>query len=479
MEKDYSKYFTPSLKDARKRINKETQIINYDLKPSQLELGKNYKYMIKTYGCQGNLADSEKMCGILEAMGYVETEHEEEADLLLLNTCAIRENAENRVFGELGRLKSLKKHNPNMLLGICGCMPQEEKVTTRIREKMPYVDLVFGTHNIAYLGSYVEKALYSLERVIEVYSKEGDIIENIPTKRDHTKKAWVNIMYGCDEFCTYCIVPYTRGKERSRKPESIIAEVEELVQDGYVEVTLLGQNVNAYGKDFTDQNYTFANLLDDLNKIDIKRIRFTTSHPRDLDDETIAVLAKRGNIMPHLHLPVQSGSNNILKRMNRKYTYEQYVDKISKLRTMIPDISITTDIIVGFPGETEEEFEATLKLVKEADFEGAFTFIFSPREGTPAAKYEDETPDVVKKERLQTLNKLVNEGFLKGNKRFEDSIVKVLVDGFSKSNESILAGYTEHNKLVNFKGDISMIGQIVDVHITKAFTWHLQGDIIK
>jgi tRNA-2-methylthio-N6-dimethylallyladenosine synthase len=479
MEKDYSKYFTPSLKDARKRINKETQIINYDLNPSQLELGKNYKYMIKTYGCQGNLADSEKMSGILEAMGYVETEREEEADLLLLNTCAIRENAENRVFGELGRLKSLKKHNPNMLLGICGCMPQEEKVTTRIREKMPYVDLVFGTHNIAYLGSYVEKALHSLERVIEVYSKEGDIIENIPTKRDHNKKAWVNIMYGCDEFCTYCIVPYTRGKERSRKPESIIAEVEELVQDGYVEVTLLGQNVNAYGKDFADLKYTFANLLEDLNQIDIKRIRFTTSHPRDLDDETIAVLAKRGNIMPHLHLPVQSGSNSILKQMNRKYTFEQYMEKISKLRDLVPDISVTTDIIVGFPGETDEDFEATLKLVKEADFEGAFTFIFSPREGTPAAKYEDDTPEMIKKERLQTLNKLVNEGFLKGNKRFEGSVVKVLVDGFSKSNESILAGYTEHNKLVNFKGDIDLIGQIVDVHITKAFTWHLQGEIKK
>jgi tRNA-2-methylthio-N6-dimethylallyladenosine synthase len=358
-------------------------------------------------------------------------------------------------------------------------MPQEEKVTSRIREKMPYVDLVFGTHNIAYLGSYVEKALHSLERVIEVYSKEGNIIENIPTKRDHNKKAWVNIMYGCDEFCTYCIVPYTRGKERSRKPESIIAEVEELVQDGYLEVTLLGQNVNAYGKDFTDLNYTFANLLDDLHNIDIKRIRFTTSHPRDLDDATIEVLAKRGNIMPHLHLPVQSGSNNILKRMNRKYTYEQYLDKINKLRVLIPDISITTDIIVGFPGESQEEYEETLKLLKEADFEGAFTFIFSPREGTPAAKYEDGTPEHIKKERLQTLNKLVNEGFLKGNKRFEGSVVKVLVDGFSKSNESILAGYTDHNKLVNFKGDESMIGKIVDVNITKAFTWHLQGEVTK
>lgn len=479
MEKDYSKYFTPSLKDARKRVSKDTEIIQYELKPSQLGLGKSYKYMIKTYGCQGNLADSEKMSGILEAMGYVSTEVETEADLLLLNTCAIRENAENRVFGELGRLKHLKKHNPNMILGVCGCMPQEEKVTNRIREKMPHIDLVFGTHNIAYLGSYVEKAMHSLERVIEVYSKEGDIIENIPTKRDHNKKAWVNIMYGCDEFCTYCIVPYTRGKERSRKPESIIAEVQELVQDGYLEVTLLGQNVNAYGKDFTDINYTFANLLNDLNQVGIERIRFTTSHPRDLDDATMEAMAKRGNIMPHLHLPVQSGNNNILKRMNRKYTYEQYMEKITKLRELIPDISITTDIIVGFPGETDDEFEDTLKLVRNANFEGAFTFIFSPREGTPAAKYEDPTEESVKKERLQTLNKLVNEGFLRGNQRFEGSVVKVLVDGFSKSNESILAGYTEHNKLVNFKGDQSVIGSIVSVRVTKAYTWHLQGELLK
>jgi len=479
MEKDYSKYFTPSLKDARKRINKETEVINYDLKPTQVGIGKNYKYMIKTYGCQGNLADSEKMSGILEAMGYVVTEDETQADLLLLNTCAIRENAENRVFGELGRLKRLKKNNPNMLLGICGCMPQEEKVTTRIREKMPYVDLVFGTHNIAYLGSYVEQAVHCLERVIEVYSKEGEIIENIPTKRDHTKKAWVNIVYGCDEFCTYCIVPYTRGKERSRKPESILAEVDELIKDGYLEVTLLGQNVNAYGKDFTDSNYTFANLLDDLHKLPIERVRFTTSHPKDLDDATMEVMAKGGNIMPHLHLPVQSGSNNILKKMNRKYTYEEYMDKITKLRKLIPDISITTDIIVGFPRETQEEFEETLKLVKNADFEGAFTFIFSPREGTPAAKYVDETPEPIKKERLLYLNKRVNEGFLKGNLRFEGRIVKVLVDGFSKSNESVLAGYTEHNKLVNFVGDESRIGKIVEVKIKKAFTWHLQGEALE
>ena len=479
MEKDYSKYFTPSLKDARKRLSKETDIVRYELKESQFGIGKHLKYMIKTYGCQANLADTERISGILETMGYSSTEKEEEADLLLLNTCAIRENAENRVFGELGRLKPLKKTNPNMLLGICGCMPQEEKVTARVREKFPYVDLVFGTHNIANLGTYVEQAIHSLERVIEVYSKEGEIIENIPIKRDHFKRAWVNIMYGCDEFCTYCIVPYTRGKERSRLPEHILGEVEELIRDGYVEVTLLGQNVNAYGNDFTDRSYRFSDLLLDLHRLPIERIRFTTSHPRDLDDATILALAHGGNLMPYLHLPVQSGSNAVLKRMNRKYTVEDYLEKIKKLRTLVPGISITTDIIVGFPGESEEDYQATLDLVQRADFEGAYTFIFSPRDGTPAAKYEDITSAATKKERLLELNKLVNEGFLRGNKRFEGKKVRVLVEGVSRQRESMLTGYTEHNKIVNFKGDESMIGRVVEVNITKAFTWHLSGEIQK
>lgn len=474
MEKDYSKYFTPSLRDARKRINRETQVIKYTL-PSYLEnIGRNKTYHIKTYGCQGNLADSEKMAGILEAMGYQMVDEEFHADIIIFNTCAIRENAESRVFGELGRIKGLKQQNPDLLLAICGCMPQEENVVSRILEKYPHVDIIFGTHNIHKLGEYIYDAYLSKERVVEVFSKEGEIIEGLPSKRDHNAKAWVNIMYGCDEFCTYCIVPYTRGKERSRLPEDVISEVEELAKQGYKEVTLLGQNVNAYGKDL-DMNYTFANLLDDLNKIDIPRIRFTTSHPRDLDDATIEVMAKRGNIMPHLHLPVQSGSNSVLKKMNRKYTKEIYLEKIKKLKELIPDISITTDIIVGFPTETDEDFKATLDLVKEVGFEGAFTFIFSPREGTPAARYEDATSMEVKKARLQELNDLINEGYLTGNKRFEGKTVKVLVDGKSIKDPNILTGYTEHNKVVNFPGTEDLIGKIVNVKIEKAYTWHLRG----
>ena len=474
MERDYSKYFAPSLKDARKRINKETKTIKYDL-PNHLEnLGKDKTYIIKTYGCQGNLADSEKMAGILEAMGYEMVDSEVHADIIIFNTCAIRENAESRVFGELGRIKGLKKQNPDLLMALCGCMPQEENVVTRITEKYPQVDIIFGTHNIHKLGEYVYDAYLSKEKVVEVFSKEGDIIEGVPSKRDHSTKAWVNIMYGCDEFCTYCIVPYTRGKERSRTPDDIINEVEELAKQGYQEVTLLGQNVNAYGKDL-DIEYTFANLLDDLNKLDIPRIRFTTSHPRDLDDATIEVMGKRGNIMPHLHLPVQSGSNSVLKKMNRKYTKEEYLDKVNKLRKLIPDIAITTDIIVGFPTETNEDYLDTLKLVEEVGFEGAFTFIFSPREGTPAYKYEDNIDPAIKKERLLELNKLINDGYLKGNKRFVGETVKVLVDGTSIKNPKVLTGYTEHNKVVNFEGTEELIGKIVNVKIEKAFTWHLKG----
>lgn len=477
MKKEYSKYFAPSLREARKRIMSKTGNFHFVIPDKLIGLGINKKYHLKTYGCQGNLADSEKIAGILELLGFTPCFDDEEADLILFNTCAIRENAENRVFGELGRIKSLKKKKPNLVLGLCGCMAQEEKVVNEIKTKHPQVDIIFGTHNIHKLPEYLADAFLKREKVVEVLSVEGDIVENIPTKRDHPKKAWVNIMYGCDEFCTYCIVPYTRGKERSRLPEDIIKEVETLASLGYVEVTLLGQNVNAYGKDL-DINYTFSNLLDDLNKTKIKRIRFTTSHPRDLDDATISVMAKGGNIMPHLHLPVQSGSNTILKKMNRKYTKEDYLEKIRKLNEQIPGISITTDIIVGFPGETDEDFLETLDLVQKANFEGAFTFIFSPREGTPAASFVDETPEEVKKQRLLTLNKLINEGFARGNKKFEGEVVDVLVEGPSSKKDTIMTGYTTHNKLVNFNGDISMVGSIVKVKVEKAYTWHLKGKLV-
>lgn len=478
MKKEYSKYFAPSLKDARKRLNKDIKNIVFNIPEELIGLGNNLKYHIKTYGCQGNLSDSEKIAGILEMLGFSCVNNVNEADLILFNTCAIRENAEERVFGEIGRVKSLKKTKPNLILGICGCMPQEEKVVEEIKKKHPQVDIVFGTHNIYKLPEYLSDAFLKNEKVVDVYSNEGSVVEEIPVKRDHPRKAWVDIMYGCDEFCTYCIVPYTRGRERSRQPEDIIKDVETLANEGYVEVTLLGQNVNAYGKDL-DREYQFADLLADLNKTKMKRIRFTTSHPRDLDDKTIEVMAKRGNIMPHLHLPVQSGSNTILKKMNRKYTKEEYLEKISKLRKAIPDISLTTDIIVGFPGETEEDFNETLDLVKKARFEGAYTFIFSPREGTPASKYEDDITSEVKKERLLTLNKSINEGFAAGNKRFEGEVIDVLVEGSSEKKEEIMTGYSPHNKLVNFPGELDLVGKIVKVKIEKAYTWHLKGKIVK
>ncbi|QMS85644.1 tRNA (N6-isopentenyl adenosine(37)-C2)-methylthiotransferase MiaB [Candidatus Xianfuyuplasma coldseepsis] len=477
MAKDYSKYFIkPSIRDARKRRKEDTPVLDFDDYFNIQGIGNGKTYRIETYGCQGNEADSEKIRGILEALDFTQSDDLEHADLILLNTCAVRENAENRVFGELGRLKQYKRNNPDLILGVCGCMPQEEQVVEKILKRYHYVDLVFGTHNIYKLPEYLETVLLSKERVIEVFSEEGSIVENMPKIRENTKKAWVNIMYGCDEFCTYCIVPYTRGKERSRLPEHILHEVQELIDQGYQEVTLLGQNVNSYGNDFTDRTYRFKDLLNDLHQMDIARVRFTTSHPKDFDEETVQILAKGGNLMPYIHLPVQSGSNEVLKRMNRKYTKEEYYQLVDHIYHYIPHASLTTDIIVGFPGETEEQFAETLELVEYCRFEGAFTFIYSKREGTPAASYEDDVPMAVKKERLARLNKIVNKGYLHGSKRFEGKTVKVLVDGTSKNNDSILAGYTENNKLVNFAGPTSLIGQIVDVTITESKTWFMLGE---
>ncbi len=479
MKKDtnYINIIEPSIKEARKRRGAEVLINSFILEPKYINLGAGKKYLLKTYGCQGNLADSEKIAGILEMMGYVETNDELNADFVLFNTCAIRENAEERVFGEIGRFEKFRKKNPNMLIGICGCMPQEERTVNKIKKTYPHINIVFGTHNIAELPKFLYNAIIEQEKTLEVLSIEGHIYEDVPVKRDHPKKAWVNIMYGCDEFCTYCIVPYTRGKERSRRPEDIIKEVKSLADLGYQEVTLLGQNVDAYGNDL-DINYKFSDLLVDLNKINIPRIRFTTSHPRDFDDKTIAAMALGGNIMPHLHLPVQSGNDEVLKRMNRKYTSGEYIDKMNKLKEQVPGISITTDIIVAFPGETEEQFNDTLKLVEAIEFEGAFTFIYSPRIGTPAAKYPNPLTEEEKKQRLLTLNKKINEYTLKGNKRFEGEVVEVLVDGFSKTDPEMLTGYTQHNKLINFKGNEELIGTIVKVKVKKSFTWHLLGELV-
>ncbi len=478
-EKDYAKYFQkPSLKDARKRGADIVKTISFTMPDRMDNIGKDKKFLIDTYGCQMNVHDSEVISGILTQLGYRPTDNDKEADVIILNTCAIRENPENKVFGELGRLKAYKQKKPDLILGVCGCMSQEEKVVNKLLQTYQHVDLIFGTHNIHRLPEYLCDAYMNKERVIEVWSQEGDIVEHMPVLREGNIKAWVNIMYGCDEFCTYCIVPYTRGKERSRNPEDILAEIQNLADNGFKEVTLLGQNVNAYGKDFKDRNYGFGDLLSDIQKINIPRVRFTTSHPRDFDDKTVLALANRGNLCEHVHLPVQSGNNEVLKKMNRKYTRERYLELVRQIKNSVPDVSITTDIIVGFPSETEEQFQDTLSLVEEAGFEGAYTFIFSPREGTPAAKMEDITSEDEKKDRLQRLNDLINRQFASAHKKYEGMIVEVLCEGTSKNDESMLAGYTRTNKLVNFKGDKTAIGKLVKVKITESKTWHLLGELI-
>ncbi|CAM3732872.1 tRNA (N6-isopentenyl adenosine(37)-C2)-methylthiotransferase MiaB [Mesobacillus thioparans] len=482
--KDYSKYFetvytAPSLKDAKKRGKEEvTYHKDFDIPEEFIGMGQGRKFYIRTYGCQMNEHDTEVMAGIFLGLGYEPTDSVEDANVILLNTCAIRENAENKVFGELGHLKHLKREKPDLLLGVCGCMSQEESVVNKILKTYNQVDMIFGTHNIHRLPNILQEAYMSKEMVVEVWSKEGDVIENLPKVRRGNIKAWVNIMYGCDKFCTYCIVPYTRGKERSRRPEDIIQEVRQLAAQGYQEITLLGQNVNAYGKDFTDIEYGLGDLMDEMRKIDIPRVRFTTSHPRDFDDYLIEVLAKGGNLMDHIHLPVQSGSTDVLKIMARKYTREQYLELVRKIKAAIPNVTLTTDIIVGYPNETDEQFEETMSLVREVGYEAAYTFIYSPREGTPAAKMQDNVPMVVKKARLQRLNALVNEQSAQSMKKYQDQIVEVLVEGESKNNPDVLAGYTSKMKLVNFVGPKSAIGKIVKVKITNAKTWSLNGEMV-
>ena len=470
---------SPDQNKERKRLDKDNHFIDYKEASEYKELGKNKTYYLYTYGCQENESDSEKIRGLMESMSFTKTDDLDSTDVILMNTCAIRKNAEDKVFGELGRLKQLKRKNPELIVGLGGCMAQEESVVNKILTKYQNVDFVFGTHNLHNIPLLISRVMENKERVVDVLSYEGSVVENVPLIRESNIKAWVPIMYGCDEFCTYCIVPYTRGKERSRLPENIIKEVQGLYEQGYKEVTLLGQNVNAYGKDFIDRTYDFANLLEDLSKIPIPRIRFTTNNPKDFDDRQIAAIKNSTNIMHAIHLPVQSGSNTVLKKMNRKYTKESYIELVDKMYKELPDVSITTDIIVAFPYETEEDFNETLELVKRCKFEGAFTFIFSKREGTPAAKYVDENiTEEIAYQRLYKLNEIVNEGYKNGMVRFLNKTVKVLIEGRSKNQKNVLMGYTENNKLVNVIGDEKYIGEIVDVKITDAKTWSLDGEII-
>ncbi len=468
----------PNIKEARIRTDKKVEIKRdeYQLSPSMKVLGVGKNYCIYTYGCQMNVHDSENISAIMEEMGYSKKEDMDEADVIILNTCAIRENAHNKVHGMLGRIKHLKETKEDVITVFCGCMAQEEGIANELKEKFPWVDIVMGTHNFHKLPLYLEKTLTTKQQDIEVFSIEGDVIEGIPVKRDSKYKAWINIMYGCDKFCTYCIVPYTRGKQRSRLPEDILKEVKDLVKEGYQEVTLLGQNVNAYGKDL-NLHYGMANLLEDVAKTNIPRIRFVTSHPWDFTDDMIDIIAKYDNIMPYIHLPLQSGSTKILQKMGRKYTKEEYRELFYKIKNKIKNVSITTDIIVGFPGESKEDFQETLDLVDELKYDLAYTFIYSKREGTPASNFKDETTEEEKKERLAELNKKINQYALENNQKYLNKIVDVLIEGKSEK-EGRLMGYTDTMKLVNVKASEKYIGKIVKVKITEVKTWSLDGEVV-
>lgn len=468
----------PSIKEARVRTKEKTEILydKYKVPESVHNIGLNKTYSILTYGCQMNVHDSENISGIMEDLGYTKEENYEKSDVIILNTCAIRENAHNKVVGILGRIKKLKEDNPNIITIIGGCMPQEEGISNLLKDKYKWVDIVLGTHNIYELPSLINNAIKEKKQTIEVYSIEGDIIENIPVKRDSKCKAWVNIQYGCDKFCSYCIVPYTRGKQRSRLPIDILKEINILKEKGYKEVTLLGQNVNAYGKDL-DINYTMANLLEDTAKTGIERIRFVTSHPWDFSSDMIDIIAKYDNIMPYIHLPIQSGSDDILKKMNRRYTIQEYKKLFYELKEKIKNVSITTDIIVGFPGETEEDFTKTLDIYNELKYDLAYTFIYSPREGTPASKIKDDITKEEKEERLQRLNEVVNKYAKENNEKYLNTKVKVLLEDYSDKGGKLM-GYTENMKLVNVTADPSLIGQIKEVLITDVKTWSMEGEIV-
>ncbi len=435
------------------------------------------KFFIQTFGCQMNEHDSEVMAGLLEERFYIPTKDIKEADFILLNTCCIREKAESKVLSMLGSLKKLKAKKPSLIVGVCGCMIQQKNIVPKILHACPFVNLMFGTNNMAQLPDYLERIEKYGQPVYEIVDEDSSADLKLPASREYPFKAFVNIMYGCNNFCTYCIVPYVRGRERSRKKEDIIAEVKELVADGAIEVMLLGQNVDSYGNDFEDP-VSFADLLKEIDDIPgIERIRFMTSHPKDFSLELIDVIKNSKHICHSLHLPVQSGSNEVLKRMNRKYTRERYLEIVHAMREAIPDVALTTDIIVGFPGETEEQFQETVDLVETVGFDNAFSFIYSKRPGTAAEKFEDQIPLEIKKERLQRLNASLSKWSLYHNKKYEGQNVKVLVEGLSENNDNMLSGRTDTGKTVIFQGDPSLIGKIVNVDITTAQTWVLKGKL--
>ena len=468
----------PNYKDARRREDKSYKRVEFNFDNKIKDKYKGKTFYLKTYGCQMNEHDSENIEALLTRLGFSKVDDYEKADLVLLNTCSIRENAHNKAFGMLGRLKHVKAQKKDLIVGLCGCMAQEASVVEEIINKYKWVNFVFGTHNMYQLPNIIDKAIAENKQQIEVFSKEGDLVEGLPVIRTNNYKAYVNIIYGCNKFCTYCIVPYTRGRERSRAKEDILSEVDELIKDGYKEITLLGQNVNAYGKDLYD-DYTLGNLLEDIAKKDIPRVRFMTSHPWDFTDSMVEVIGKYDNIMPSVHLPVQSGSSKILKLMGRRYTRESYLELFKKIKDTVPGVAISTDIIVGFPGETEDDFLETLSLAEECKYDNAFTFIFSKREGTPACLLKDDVSEEEKEERLQRLNKVVNKYFLENNKKLLERVVPVLVEGNSEKKD-MYYGYTDTNKLINFTADREVkVGEIVNVKVTQAKTWSLDGELVE
>lgn len=441
--------------------------------------GERKKYYSTTFGCQANERDTETISGILETLGYTSVPNREDADVIIFNTCLIRENAELKVYGHLGELVHLKRKNPDLIIGICGCMMQKEEVREVIRKKYSYVDLIFGTHNIYKLPEMICESKDSSKITIDVWEEGKSIIEGIPAKRTYDYKALVNITYGCNNFCTYCVVPYTRGREKSREPKDIIAEITDLGKNGCKEVTLLGQNVNSYGKTL-EEEFVFSDLLRSINDIEgIERIRFMTSHPKDLSDDLIHAIRDCEKVCKHVHLPIQSGSNDILKTMNRKYTREDYLLVVNKLRKEIPSIAISTDIIVGFPGETEQDFEDTLSLIEEVRFDSAYTFIYSIREGTPAATMENQIDDKVKHERFKRLLDTLNPIVLENSLKLDGTIQRVLIEEVSKNDNTVLAGRNESGKSVHFKGDNSLIGTLADIKIDSVNTWSLKGEIVE
>ncbi len=456
---------------------------------------KGKSFYIRTFGCQMNERDSETLAGMLSDLGYRETMDRNKADVIIMNTCSVRENADRRFFGNLGQLKRIKEERPDVIIAVCGCMMQQQHIIDTLKSKYTWVDLVFGTYNIHEFPKLLGNVLDERKKVVDVWDQADEIVEGLPAQRKHPYKAFVNIMYGCDNFCSYCIVPYTRGRERSRDPEAILEEVKALVADGVLEITLLGQNVNSYrgqignqdkeeadgGKvmDSSGEYVSFAGLIHMLNEVEgLKRIRFTTSHPKDLSGELIDAFASCEKLCPHIHLPVQSGSTRILEKMNRKYTKEEYLELVEKLRRKTPDIAITTDIIVGFPGETEEDFEETLDIVRKVGFDSAFTFLYSIRKGTTAENFPDQVAEEVKHERFNRLVEEMNRISAEKNKALVGQVVEVLAEGKSKTNKALYSGRTGGHKLVNFKTDEDVTGRMVKVLITESSTFSLTGRAI-